>query len=867
MPDQRQDLDNRWSSDALQSGTRVLAVETVLTVLAISGVLVWALWPFLSTANNTYPNTIDAMGHLTRIKYIAYSISRGQWPAWFPYQDNGSMALQYIPPFSYILLAMVQMLTDNIMITFKSTVFLGQLIGGLGVWYLCRRYIGSWVGIIGGCLYAIQPFLLMSILNIGEVMQIVMFALTPWFLYASLLFFEKMTRFRWLLICLSGTILILAHSMSAFLICIGMGTAIIVLWLRKDISIKPVFFWVLAMALAAGLEAFWGIPSLTHLEHPLMPQTLPELAANNSSAFALFEPMYRNGSVYYAGYAVFLLALGSLMLRKKNPLVIPLLIAALVTLVLSFGPKFPLYDYIPLSDNFIPRKFISFAALAVIILDIVFLKALVDRCRSANVLGKLVYLILLIAMVGLLASDVNPRQIVAAHSENFQLLQQELQRLSSGRQPFEQGRMAPLFSFPSWYFYFAMQEGLNTTHGNMTSTPYTNTNIQNNIAVSSNCPEYVIKNLFSWNTRYVITPQKDDSLHQSLVDYGFHPVEGMSPDILINPAPSSYFMRQERDAIAIGKAAPPLVITYPWMVQGHSATLEDYSYRYLERFKLIYLIEPDVKDFNTFQGMVYHLLDSDKTVVVSLGNAKVWPLAGIIPYWEVVSVGSRLSPTQDGPYKQTVELRPDPPGRAPAMGNLDKVWMVMKTPDRDVPAIGYKTVNEKKLYFVGLNLDKELNATTRWVLGYQANLEHSKIISSLLEEIMDIAHPNKSIVPAAFPVSDVSWEHDGFRFKYNSKQPVSMLVSVTYSRHWRGKLDNQPLQVQQLENLILLDLPAGEHQVSMEYRLTWVGWVGIIISLISLLILIAVYRHSHSFDRFWTVIKRRNVEIISDLAK
>jgi len=827
----------------------VYGIELGLAAVAISMVIVWAIWPFLSAANDTYPDTVDAMGHLTRIKYIADSFTSWKWPAWFPYQDNGSIAMQYFPPLSYVLLAFVQMLTNNVMITFKITVFLAQFIGGLGVWCICRRFIGSWVGIVGGILYAIQPFLLMALLNVGEVLQIPVYAITPWLLYFSFLFFEKISPLRWLLVCISGTLLILSHAMSAFLICIGIGVIILVLLIRRDISIKVALLWVIAMGLAAGLEAFWAIPSLTTLENPLVPSTLPDSAVEGAAVTSLFNPALSHG-LYYAGYAVFLLALGSIIQVRKNKLILPLAIAVLISICISFGTNFPLYEYIPLSANFLPRKFLSFSVMAAIILDVFFLKEIFSRYRSSNYLGKAIALMLITCMAVMLVVDINPRMMIIHHPDSFTGIRQGLDQISVTTKPFEQGRLAPLFAFPSWYFYFAMTEGLNLTHGNISSSSYINTHVQHNIAIVSECPDYIVKNLLNWNTRFVYFNGEYAQLRDDLIQHGFQ-VKDVQRNILINPTPSSYVMRQERNAIAIGLAAPPLVITFPWLIQGESASLEDYSPQDLDSYKLIYLIEPDVKDFEKFQKMVIDLLDSGKTVIVSMGNSKVWPLAGIIPYWETIPSASNLIPTESSPIKQSISMDPDPFGQAPAMGNLDEVWMEMQAENKRVPTIGYKNVNGHRLYFVGLNLDKQLNAATRWARGYQADVGHSKEVAAIIEQIMDIGQPNKNIVPAAFPVSDAVWGKDSFSFKYKSDQPVSVMVSVTYSMHWNGKLDSSPLKVEQIEKLILLNLPAGEHHVSMYYGMTWVGWLGIILSIFSLLIVIFIYRRFEDLDRFF----------------
>ncbi|MDD3268860.1 MAG: 6-pyruvoyl-tetrahydropterin synthase-related protein [Syntrophomonadaceae bacterium] len=846
----------------------LVGVEIVLAVLAITTIIIWAVWPILGASNDSYPVTTDGLGHLMRIEYMADCLRNLEWPSWFPYIHNGSMVMQYNFPLSLFLMTLIQIATDNVMITFKIGVFISLFVGGLGVWYICYRFVGPWVGILGGMLYTVQPFLLWSLLNAGEMSQIIIFAIAPWLLCFSLLFFEQMSSKRWFMICISSTLIILAHPMSALLTAIGIGIVMLVLVLRKHTSMKAAIFWIVAMGLGAALEAFWAVPGLTHLENPTLPATMPEYTVLYAATTNMFNSAYRNSYGFYVGYAMLLSALGSITQVKKSIWIPPLLIAFLLSVYLSFGSVMPLYAYIPLSDNFIPRKFLSFSALAAIILNVYFFNWLLAKVKSGNYLIKGCCLGLIVCILIWIAGDLNPRKTDIS-TDYFSAIRQELDEISLSTNPFEQGRFTSLSQVPSYIYYFPMIAGFNMTQGDsVIATPHISAIKQTNIAIPSECPDYVVKNLLDWNTRSVYISNEYEQLSDDLARHGFQVIKkDAQRSILLNPTPSSYFMRQERNAIAIGLASPPLVITFPWLVQGESASLEDYSLQYLDRFRLIYLIEPDVKDFRKFQKMVVDLLDSGKTVVVSMGHSKVWPLAGIVPYWETITDGAKLAPTNNSPFNKAVALEPDPTGQAPAMGNLDGIWMEMQLEDKRVPAIGYKNIHGKKLYFVGLDLDKQLNAATRWARGYQADIAHSKEIAAILEQIMDIAKPNKNIVPVAFPVSDAEWGHDSFSFEYKSDQPVSIFASVTYAPRWKGTLDSSPLKVQQLENLILLDLPAGEHQVSMHYGMTWVGWLGIGLSLLSLLLIILYYIYFDSLNKFFDLLKKKSRQSIMAISE
>ncbi len=810
--------------------------ELGIAVLLIASSIIWGIWPLLGAANNTYPYTTDGLGHLTRIVYMADNIMEGNWVSWFPYWYNGSTVTQYYPPLSFILFASVQVLTHNIMLTFKIMIFLSQLIGALGVWYFCYRFIGPRTGVLGGVLYAVQPFLLRSDINAGEIAQIPIFALTPWFLYFTFLLFEEKTRLRCLLVCICGALLIVSQSMHAFLISILVGIIMLVMLLMRYINLRECIGWILAVGLGAGLLSFWIVPGTTHLENAGIPYLLPEASLLYAAKTSFFSMAERNGSGFYIGISMLLLACSSLIFYRKSKLVLPLLMAMLLGICLSFGEAFPLYKYIPMHQSFIPRRFLSFSVLASTILDVYILNELLLRA-GLGYIHKIIYIILSGAIIVLLAIDINPRSMVT-YSDQFTEYRQDLKSLSNSRNAFEQGRFSWLYVDASHIAYFPMIKELNMTDGwSIEGTPHNRAIWQHNIAVAANCNDYVIRNLLFWNTRSAFIDNRRKKLIEGLQENGFRFIKADDKkSILFNPAPSSYFLRQERDALVIGKAAINFEMYFPWMLRGYSSCLEDYSREYLAGFKLIYLIEPRIKNFTKYQKIVEDLAKAGKVVIVSMGREETWPLLDVIPYWEKVERDSRLKTCEDAMITGEAWLKADPAGQVPAPGGMDGIWAVMEGTDREVPAIGYKEINGHRVYFVGLALGQQL---------YSANGEQ---IRAMLEQLMDLAQPNKSIVPHPFPVLEDEWRHDGFSFSYDTKEPAPVLISVTYTPRWKAWVDGKPIQVQNMDNLINIELPEGKHQVTFHYGMTWVGKLGIALSLLSLLLVVLFYFYFDYLD-------------------
>lgn len=845
--------------------------EPFLCFIILAVALCYGFWPLLSAPNTNYPMTVDGMGHLAKVQYLSDCIKNLNWPSWFPYWYNGSTVMQYYPPLSYILLVPVQILFDNIMITFKFYGFASLFIGGIGVWYTCRRYIGPLVGIWAGVIYVLNPFLARSLFLSGVVAQGPVFAFSPWLLYLTLLFFERKNSKRWVAIAITVTLLILSHAMHAFIITMIIGIVALVLLVIGSIKYIDMLAWFLSVLLGAGLASYWWIPGVTQLETYGIPYLLPEAAKNYAAKIEWFTMIGRNGSWFYFGLSVLIFALIPLLLSTKGPSINKILykdleelnnrkrflalgIGLVASIIFSFGYKLPFFKYLPMHDNLVSGRILSFSAClaAILCAKTVWIIA---TCWRNKYLGIISWLFIVISSAVILI-DINPR-ILPFYSSPCLQQQADMALIPARSESFQNGRFAWIWPCNSDISYFPMLHKLNMTDGwNIEGSLHNRAIWQHNIAIPNHCSHYVVRNLLSWNTRSVYIDNRYNEVIDELKKRNFIVLKKDSTKtVLFKYDPSSYFYRQKRDALVLGKAALSLEMNFPWMIRGYSTFLEDYKDSYLIRFKLIYLIEPEYRDFEEFQRIVEKLAKADKIVIVSMGRDKTFPLLDIIPYWENIDSKSQIITTNKGPLEGTAILEADPGGQVPAIGNTDMLWAAVDGAGRKIPAIGYKEVKGHKVYFVGL------------ALGQQLNSSHGKEMKNMLEQLMDLAHPNKSIMPTPFPINQDEWYYDGFKFDYNTKQPAPIQVSVTYTPRWKASIDGKPWPVENMENLIYIKLPAGQHRVSFHYGMTWVGWLGIGLSLLSLLMLIAIYYYFDKIERISALMKNGIKKFIRVLGK
>lgn len=75
-------------------------------------------------------------------------------------------------------------------------------------------------------------------------------------------------------------------------------------------------------------------------------------------------------------------------------------------------------------------------------------------------------------------------------------------------------------------------------------------------------------------------------------------------------------------------------------------------------------------------------------------------------------------------------------------------------------------------------------------------------------------------------------------WKFDAPEAADVDVAVAWSPKWHGRLDGEPIAVERTaDGLITLDIPRGEHELTLTYRSD--GWdrVGVIVTLVTLVIL------------------------------
>lgn len=854
----------------------------LIFVLLITGIACAAGFSNLLTASkDMYPAAADVMGHMAKVQYIVRCLQDGLAPSWFPYWYNGTHLTQYYPPLSYYLMVPVYALVKNIMVAFKINCFLMMFAGGMGIWYFCRRLIGKWCGLIATIFYCLQPFLLISLYGAGVLAQGPVYAITPWFLYLIIGLCKKPGRLKAALCTVAASLLILSHAMHAFIIVFCIMLVLLLFVMFKKISFTNYAITAATIVFSALLTAFWSVIGVTGLENPTVPYILPGVADNVTADIGWFLPQSAGG--FYFALPVLILSAAAalpLMLRLSNKqgsseerFEIAFCIALnFFTLVFSFGKKIPGFSLIPMSESLVPGRILTLTAATSAIACGYLLFEMIKLSRSIRALPGFLLAVFAISAVVMTIKHLNPFRLnfPVASYEQYEKRFETVKDLP--QDPFDKGRYIWFGEYGSAEANIPIKYGFNLSEGwNMEGTVQNRTLWNHLYCIATGTYDYMAKNFAFWNVRYItVLPQYNQIMLPLKEQLGFQPAYGN--EFYVSRKPSSYFLTDKRNAMILGVGAPGVAMEFPYLVHEQREDISDYSPEELLKYKLVYLCEPVVDTLGQkekIEEAVEFLVNNGVTVVIEPTVTKGHKLFDV-GVSDVLFENSPVLKKQPlSRIESTVENIKLDDGFAYArvLFGLDKAYYKLEQNygqlQNDV--IGTKKVGDGEVLFVGLHLSQYLKAVYARNLGVPENEagypECSDEVKTLFGDLFKTFGVEQDFLPEPFQVQSARWDYKGVDFDYISQEAREVTLSITYTPRWKATLDGQHIKTGQRENLVTLNLPAGEHHV----RLVWSDKYGVIGRIISLAGLTFFVVFLIKFDKYIRYFKISGVKIKKSL--
>lgn len=804
---------------------------------------------------------------MAKVEYVTTAIKSGTLVSWYPHWYCGTTVTQYYPPLSIYLLAVIHLVMRNVMLTFKVFNTLMLTIGGVGMWLLCRKYIGKWVGLLGSLFYIIQPFILITLLGQGQVAQGPIIALNPWYLIAVISLIKNPSRRGFVICTCLCSIMILSHPNSIFMNAVCIVGALVVLLALGRLHLLAFVLFGLSILFSGALTAFWSLVGVTGLENATIPHVLGEAVQAFSATAEWF--LDRNHFFYFsiAGQLATVLAAGVHLYRHRlkiaqytdHAVFIFLLILFILSYLFSFGLALPLFQYIPMAQSMVAGRILSLTSISAAFFCAYSIDFIVGT-YSRNRLAVHIFRVILagVFIFGIVV-DMDPLRVEYSFREvDFW---ERVLGADAGSGCFDKGRFTFLGPYDCSSTYFPAQFGYNLSEGyNIEGTPHNRDIWSETIAVYSKNTEYVKKNYAFWNVRYLTVLGKFSELLDSRDEFDYFawstPADLVNEsdmrikEFFVSERESSYTLVDNRNSLIIGPGSYGPALDFPFLIHEQERNLADFTVSELCEYKVIYLSEPQVRSKK--EKVKLEKLISDLT------KEGVQIIIEPVPYQSVNLFGvTATGYPHEGDL--TLFIQPASPiastttvssididiniGSILVLHGLDDVYFQLGPKGEDKlknDVIGAKRIDGGSVLFLGMHLSQYLKGAYARYWGFYDDQylasSFPQNIETLFLEFFDHFGVEKNFWPDAFPSGQISWDDTGLSFAYDSDRDEEVTVSLTYSPRWKAFLDREEISVRQKEHLVVLQLPAGSHAVELVYGVTKYGITGYAISVISLLL-------------------------------
>ena len=772
----------------------------------------------------------DVWHHLARVWYMAEGLkSGGAPPDWFPHWYNGTPLTQYYPPATTYLLAPVQLITGDTTETYRVAIAGALFIAGIGTYAVLLRWVSPPWAALAAVFYAGAPQATRIFYFEASLSRAFFFALLPVLLGLTLRSVESNSRRSFAALALSVFFAVHVHHQQTVLFLSMALFAVGVYAFRSGRAGRLAALKTIAAWGAGLLAASWFLlPALTHFDYADVPNIeLIQQVFRNDNLDHLFDPTRGVGSFVvdpYFGLFLSVLTLFVVITRptRRN---LALASAAILAIVLSHGLKTPFFNMYPL-PGIVPIRFVDSATILMIFIA-ADLGSVLRRWRFR----PRAHAIALALVVLFFYQDYSPYWQLAGLEET-ETVEQTLGLFPESDPSSRMEVVLPAVSVSLWKFAPIEQTGWRIPGGfSEQTTPHLNTLVHFNSALSRGQPQFLERTFELWNVRAYAGDTSQQQVVDQLAEGSFSVyAQGGYFTVLSSDLPSNPVMKFDRSMLAVGRGALGIVEAFPWASWVDVATLDKLDPDYADRFDIIFLWDFLWDDAATVERYIRRWVASGKVVLMDMTRMPDPNLFGVrtviagFPPNPEMTKGSELDFEFDQPYDV-----PWTDGsidwRGVTYSGLDgELLTVVDINGRERPVLGFKDINEGRVYYLGFG----------WLI--HAVTERDQAALSLVDTFFDRAAPSRDIHLSPLDISNFVPSSDHWGFDYNLDVAGPVLISETWSPHWRITVDDEPIDVNVHENLILVDLPAGEHRVSINYGSTPIQWFGLGITLLALLL-------------------------------
>lgn len=684
----------------------ILIVAALLTLVIINN-------------RGNYPWGSDTYGHLYKGNILYDAFKEGNLflnynTSWY----NGIQPFRYWAPLPYYILATINLMTNDIIITYDLFIVFVFILGGFG-WLSFGYYVKRQnLALAFAIMWFFVPDNLRVLFSEGNIPFAVVNSLIPFVFYYYYKTINEKRIANYLGLTFLMSIITLTHAMIAAMV--GMSIFIIA-FINSIINknyIKNLLSLIYAF-LGTMIPSFWLYPALKGGIIGLNKKAVANVMEGLTYPLSVsLNPYLRfeNIEVYYFGLAFAIAVVFGLLFSRKNekaPFV-----SSLIILIGTTKAALPFLQKLPMNQLFWMRRFTSIA-IAMVIIALMKWKSL-----RKSVLILIVSILIIDSMCSFYLLGFNrqyPSDLAKIFDTASKISTQRIGVLDN----------SSFGSFPSYYIPYNSGDGTKDQiygwawQGAKTSENIVmlNTSLENGYyelmfdrALELGADTLVVRKRFINNYT---------SLYNAAVTVGYRKVRENNESIIYRyPVVNKFGTSPQYEGITIGHYSSNVVYLFPKLQTANSVFLDEYTYDELKNKKVVYLSGFKVKNKKAAENLVLKLSRNGVKVVIDVTGFEGNDFLGVSA--EPINIKSNYGKLI---YKNHELNMTDFPSkyngwRTYFLNGIENKESYGVVNSKIINYIGKK--DNDNLIFIGLNLP------------YYAFLTKDKNIISVLEEEFDL---------------------------------------------------------------------------------------------------------------------------------
>ncbi len=789
------------------------------------------------------PIGVDALsfGHTAQIiadywqQYHKIALIDSHW-----YND---FEIKYAPPLIHPFIILIYWLTNNIDYAGTLVFCLIALLSALVMFFVLRKKFNVFTALLGSLMWALAPVVFTE--GRPKALALVFFPLV--FYYTNQLL-KKGGYSRLLILAFLIGLSLLAHPMVGLVI---MAAVVLYgfLYFLLSSKISSIHFLMLLAAQIFALAAvsFYLVPFI--LEFAKV-SAMSEETLRQTSFLSIWYLLKNIIPIIYIAASFFA------VIQNRQAQKTALFVLSLLSLYLSIGVNAP----IPIVISFIRPSLWSYVAT----FGFIYLTAsAIDFKKTAGfkIISVKIVVALVILTLGLYQSDkiYHFTQLSIPLRTSFE--QELVDKLKENN-----GRVMPVhatFGITLKWPELAEATGFSSNDGMYFALARTGPNI----AWIFDDIEYgfgyqAINALKNQNVRYVLMraefqvdeelyrkdPQAFSPLRQKRIGYALDFLKKLEEDnfkivyhgkdfiLYYQDKPSEYLIPIKKKTLVVGNyantAAAVLSDKNLMTIQGNSTFIDDYDLDFLKHFDSLVLYGFGYHNKKKAEALIKEYAKGGGKVIIDFQGIVKGGLEDLPYFLGVTGIPRKI--TSDLPLEKNDDSTNYVPAKLEIPNDIQdmtgqgvyvekpfKEWgfmsymgldgsvLKMNENGEETDLFGYKEIEGNKIWFIGGNL------------YYHAFLTHNEQEIGLMKGLVYNTNVVTSQNSPTITFSNQILEPESKKFFYTAtaEKSTPVLISYTYSPYWKAYLDGQEIKIYRVENLMALDLPAGTHQVEMNYKL------------------------------------------------